>query len=214
MSEILNYKIQKADNYPDKSGVIFLIHGYGSNSEDPFSFKAYLPKNLTTISLEAPIQIETRSFAWYSINYNENFEKWSNNEEAFKSIKKIYETINFLINKYNLNKNDVTLLGFSQGAILSWALGFNYPNLIRRVIALSGYINEDLINNNNLSFKAFASHGITDPIIPIDWPRNTIKKYIKKDNDDLIFKEYNDGHTVSENNLIDFLNWINKTSIN
>ena len=51
MSEILNYKIQKADNYPEKSGVIFLIHGYGSNSEDLFSFKAYLPKNVTTISL-------------------------------------------------------------------------------------------------------------------------------------------------------------------
>ena len=99
MSELLNYKIKKANQLPNKSGAIFLIHGYGSNSEDLFSFKAYLPKNLTIISLEAPIQIETESFAWYSINYNQNFEKWSNNEEAIKSIKKIYETINFLINK-------------------------------------------------------------------------------------------------------------------
>ena len=214
MSEILNYKIQKADNYPDKSGVIFLIHGYGSNSEDLFSFKAYLPKNVTTISLEAPIQIETRSFAWYSINYNENFEKWSNNEEALKSIKKIYETINFLINKYNLNKNDVTLIGFSQGAILSWAIGFNYSNFIRRIIALSGYINEELINNNDVTFKAFSSHGTLDPIIPVDWARTTIKKYIKKDCEDFIYKEYNEGHTLSQNNLIDFLNWINKTSLN
>jgi phospholipase/carboxylesterase len=213
VTKILNYKIQKASQYPNKSGVIFLIHGYGSNYDDLFSFKTYLPKNLSIISLEAPIQIEMGGFAWYSINYNQNFEKWSNNEEAILSIKQIYQTINTLLKKYNLNLDDISLLGFSQGAILSWALGFNYPNLIRRVIALSGYINEDLIDNNNLSFKAFASHGITDPIIPIDWPRNTIKKYIKKDNDNLIFKEYNDGHTVSENNLLDFLTWINKTSI-
>ena len=214
MSEVLNYKIQKADKYPNKSGAIFLIHGYGSNSEDLFSFKTYLPKNLTIISLEAPIEIGTESFAWYSINYNQNFEKWSNNEEALKSIKKIYETINFLINKHNLNNHDITLIGFSQGAILSWAIGFNYPKFIRRIIALSGYINEELITKNDITFKAFSSHGTVDPIIPVDWARNTIKKHIKKDCEDLIYNEYNVGHTLSENNLIDFLNWINKTSFN
>tara|TARA_B100001079_G_C16349963_1_gene487713 strand:+ start:257 stop:901 length:645 start_codon:yes stop_codon:yes gene_type:complete len=214
VSEILNYKIQKADKFPNKCGAIFLIHGYGSNSEDLFSFKAYLPKNLTIISLEAPIQIETESFAWYSINYNQNFEKWSNNEEAIKSIKKIYETINFLINKHNLNNHDITLIGFSQGAILSWAIGFNYPKFIRRIIALSGYINEELITKNDITFKAFSSHGTVDPIIPVNWARNTIKKHIKKGCEDLIYNEYDEGHTLSEKNLIDFLNWIKKTSFN
>ena len=212
MSETLNYKIQKASQYPDKSGVIFLIHGYGSNSNDLFSFKTYLPKNLSIISLEAPIQIEMGGFAWYSINYNQDFKKWSNNEEAISSIKKIYQTINILLKKYNLNDNDISLLGFSQGAILSWAIGFNYPNFIRRVIALSGYINEELIDNYNITFKAFCSHGVIDPIIPIDWARATIKKHINKENDNFIYNEYNDGHTVTENNLLDFLNWINKTS--
>ena len=214
MSEILNYKIQKADKFPNKCGAIFLIHGYGSNSEDLFSFKAYLPKNLTIISLEAPIQIETESFAWYSINYNQNFEKWSSNEEAIKSIKKIYETINFLTNKHNLNNHDITLIGFSQGAILSWAIGFNYPKFIRRIIALSGYINEELITKNDITFKAFSSHGTVDPIIPVNWARNTIKKHIKKGCEDLIYNEYDEGHTLSEKNLIDFLNWIKKTSFN
>jgi len=212
VSETLNYKIQKASQYPDKSGVIFLIHGYGSNSDDLFSFKTYLPKNLSIISLEAPIQIEMGGFAWYSINYNQDFKKWSNNEEAISSIKKIYQTINILLNKYNLNDNDISLLGFSQGAILSWAIGFNYPNFIRRVIALSGYINEELIDNYNITFKAFSSHGVIDPIIPIDWARATIKKHINKESDNFIYNEYNDGHTVTENNLLDFLNWINKTS--
>ena len=212
MSETLNYKIQKASQYPDKSGVIFLIHGYGSNSDDLFSFKTYLPKNLSIISLEAPIQIEMGGFAWYSINYNQDFKKWSNNEEAISSIKQIYQTINILLKKYNLNDNDISLLGFSQGAILSWTIGFNYPYFIRRVIALSGYINEELIDNYNITFKAFSSHGVIDPIIPIDWARATIKKHINKENDNFIYNEYNDGHTVTENNLLDFLNWINKTS--
>jgi len=210
--KILNYKVQKASLFPNKSGAIFLIHGFGSNFDDLFSFKTFLPKNLTIISLEAPILLEMGGFAWYSINYNENFEKWSNTEEAMLSIDQIHSTINILIKKYNLDYKDISLLGFSQGAILSWAIGFNYPRLIRRVIALSGYINEDLINNNNIHFIAYASHGIIDPVIPVDWSRNTIRKYIKTDNK-ILYKEYNDGHTVSENNLLDLLNWINKTQI-
>ena len=213
MSKILNYKIQKASQYPKKSGVIFLIHGYGSNSDDLFSFKTYLPKNLSIISLEAPIELEMGGFAWYSINYNQDFKKWSNDKEAMSSIKKIYQTINILLKKYNLDSNDISLLGFSQGAILSWAIGFNYPNFIRRIIALSGYINEELIDNFNITFKAFSSHGLIDPIIPIDWARATIKKHINIENDNFIYNEYNDGHTVTENNLLDFLNWMNKTSI-
>ena len=72
----------------------------------------------------------------------------------------------------------------------------------------------ELITKNDITFKAFSSHGTVDPIIPVDWARNTIKKHIKKDCEDLIFNEYNVGHTLSENNLIDFLNWINKTSFN
>mgnify|MGYP006126277595 CR=1 FL=1 len=151
-NNLLNYKIRPSNKINSSSGAVFLIHGYGSNSDDLFSFESSLPKDLTIISLEAPIKIDSGGFAWYSINYNEDFKKWSNDDEAKESIEMIYFSIKELTIKYNLNPLDLSILGFSQGAILSWSIGFNFPKLIRRIIALSGYINEKLILNNNITF--------------------------------------------------------------
>ena len=49
---MLKYRIRKGDNKLTQSSAIFLIHGYGSNCDDLFSFAPYLPKNLTIIALE------------------------------------------------------------------------------------------------------------------------------------------------------------------
>jgi phospholipase/carboxylesterase len=42
----------------------------------------------------------------------------------------------------------VSLLGFSQGAILSYAIALSHPEKISKVIALSGYLNEEIIEEN------------------------------------------------------------------
>jgi phospholipase/carboxylesterase len=45
----------------------------------------------------------------------------------------------------------LTLKGFftsSQGAILSYAIALSHPEKISKVIALSGYLNEEIIEEN------------------------------------------------------------------
>ena len=66
----------------------------------------------------------------------------------------------------------ISLLGFSQGAILSWSLGIEYPHLIKNILPLSGFYHSEITNSNqNSKFKlnCFSSHGIHDPVIPISW---------------------------------------------
>ena len=89
----LHYKIRKATTRDAKSPVIILLHGYGSNAEDLFSFAPYLPANHTVISLEAPISLPMGGHAWYDIYFNENQDKWSDDVQALNSI-----------NVINLNK--------------------------------------------------------------------------------------------------------------
>ena len=47
-----------------------------------------------------------------------------------------------------INKNNISLLGFSQGTILGMATALNHPSKIKNVIGLSGYINHDILPNN------------------------------------------------------------------
>jgi len=102
------------------------------------------------------------------------------------------------------------LLGFSQGAILSYALSLNFPNKIQHVIALSGYLNKELIPNDIdqiISTDYYISHGSVDQVIPVEWARNTTP-FLETLKLQYEYSEYPVGHGVSPQNFFSFKKWI------
>ena len=188
MTKQLKYLIHEGNIHSNERKVIFLLHGYGSNEQDLFSLKEYIPLSYTIISLRAPISLDSNSFAWYSINFENSIDRWTDNEEAIKSKNIILSDI--LLHLKDLNYKDrVSILGFSQGAILSWTLGIENPNIIKNILPLSGYYNSEITYldpNSKLKVNCFSSHGIFDPVIPIDWARKGVQ--ILKKNFNIIFK--------------------------
>ena len=69
MNKKLSYQISKPRKKKGELEVIFLLHGYGSNDDDLFSLKEFIPSNYIIISLRAPISLGFGSYAWYSINF-------------------------------------------------------------------------------------------------------------------------------------------------
>ena len=195
-----------------KIPVIFMFHGYGSNEEDLFSFAAELPKELMVISVQAPYSLEPFGHAWYAINFDAEYGKWSDDNQAIQSREKIVAFIDEAIEAHNLDEENITLLGFSQGTILSYAVALSYPEKVNNVIALSGYINSDIITDafekkelSNLSF--YCSHGSVDQVIPIEWARRTpeILKQLKVDH---VYEEFPVGHGVAPQNFYAFKDWL------
>ena len=166
---MLEYRIRKAENNLAQSPVMFLIHGYGSNSEDLFSFAPHLPKSHTIIALQAPLLLVHGSYAWYQLYPKEDGSLEAKLNEAQDALDLIIKNIELLVNKYNLNSLGLSVLGFSQGAMLSWALGYSKPNKVRRIIALSGLIHESIDTSKSPEFVAYAAHGINDIVISVEW---------------------------------------------
>ena len=210
MSSILHYKIQRPTGDQKPYPVIFMLHGYGSNADDLFSFAPYLPQDHVVISLEAPLPLPQMGFAWYSIHFDAPQDQWTDIPQAKEALNIILENIAKLSIEHNLDPNHITLLGFSQGAILSWALAHNNPNHFRRIVALSGYINKDLITSNTVTFSAFASHGKADPIIPFEWAKKTIEPLAKQSHR-IQFHAFEAGHTVTQENFLALLEWLKQT---
>jgi len=207
--KLLKVLIKNSKIKNKETGLIFLLHGYGSNEKDLFSFSEFLPKNNHIISFQAPKELEKNCYSWYDIYFNDNSVKSYNVKQARVSIEIIYNNIIHYSNLFN-HVGKITLIGFSQGAILSWALGINYPDKINKLVLLSGYFNDELINNksNELKeLKCFISHGIYDQVIPIEVARDSIKK-IEKYNINYEFNEYPEAHGVSNQNLNDIINWL------
>jgi phospholipase/carboxylesterase len=196
----------------DKNPLLLLLHGYGSNEEDLFSFASELPEEYYVISARAPYDMGFGSYAWYAINFDANENKFSDIPQAQQSRDIIANFIDELIANYPIDSTNVSLIGFSQGTILSYAVALSYPEKIQRVVAMSGYLNLDMVNpnfnTNNLSnLKIFASHGTVDQVIPVDWARKAAP-ILSQLGVEVLYKEYPVGHGVAPQNFYDFKNWL------
>jgi phospholipase/carboxylesterase len=198
----------------EKNPLLLLLHGYGSNEEDLFSFATQLPDEYYIISARAPYALPPYGNAWYAINFDAGMNKFSDNDQAIKSRDLIAAFIDEVIAGYDVDKDKVTLIGFSQGSILSYAVALTYPDKVQRVAALSGYLNTDIIskdfdNTDITKLKFFISHGVVDQVIPVDWARKA-PEFLKALGIEQEYHEYPVGHGVAPQNFYDLLNWLNK----
>lgn len=212
MNLSLKYKIREPKVIKDKNPLLLLLHGYGSNEEDLFSFASELPEEYFIISARAPYDLQYGSYAWYAINFDADENKFSDLEQAKTSRDLISNFIDELTSNYPIDKNNVTLIGFSQGTILSYAVALSNPDKVQRVVAMSGYLNleivaEDYLKNDLKNLKIFASHGTFDQVIPIDWARKA-KPVLDNLGIATTYKEYPIGHGVSPQNFYDFKKWL------
>ena len=207
---MLEYKIRKSAIENQKNPSIILLHGYGSDENDLFSFAEYLPKKYTIISLRAPFETPMGGYCWFSITFNNSNEKWSDHKQAYQSILNLESQIDFFIQKYNLEPDQIDLLGFSQGAVLSWTLLLDFSIKINRAVCLSGYIDKSLLKEDIYSYRdiiAYSSHGTNDPVIPFDWAKTSIES-LKENNPNVVFNSFEDAHNVSQENFQSILNWL------
>ncbi|MFV5692631.1 alpha/beta hydrolase [Flavobacterium sp. LT1R49] len=212
MNLSLEYKIREPKIKLDKNPLLLLLHGYGSNEEDLFSFATELPDEYYIISARAPYNMQYGAYAWYAINFDADENKFSDHEQAKISRDLIAQFIDELIQTYPIDSKNITLVGFSQGSILSYAIALSHPDKVQRVVALSGYVSEPILEENYLrndltKLKIFHSHGTADQVIPVEWARKT-KPFLDKLGIKSTYKEYPVGHGVAPQNFYDFKNWL------
>lgn len=211
-SLLLEHNYKAPANPTEASPVIIMLHGYGSDENDLFSFASELPDNYTIISLKAPIAMQPSGNAWYNIYFDAPEGKFSDTEQAITSRDLIGTCIDEIIEKYNVQKDNVTLLGFSQGTILSFAVALSYPEKVKNVIGLSGYINEDLLvegytKKDFSHLSVYTSHGTLDQVIPLDWAQKT-KPFLDALGIDCTYSEFPVGHGVAPQNFYEFKEWL------
>jgi phospholipase/carboxylesterase len=197
---------------PEKTPAIIMLHGYGSDENDLFSFASELPDKYFIISLKAPIAMQPLGNAWYNIYFDGGNGKFSDDEQAVRSRDLIVKSIDEIISVYNIDPKKITLLGFSQGTILGLAVALSYPEKVKNVIALSGYINEGILvegyeKNDFSRLNFYSSHGSVDQVIPVEWARKT-KPFLSKLGIDCHYSEFPVGHGVSPQNFYEFKQWL------
>ncbi|MFD1095767.1 alpha/beta hydrolase [Salegentibacter chungangensis] len=210
----LYHKVREPKVKLDKAPLLIMFHGYGSDENDLFSFAGELPDELFVISVKAPYPMQPFGNAWYAIHWDNTDGKFSDDDQAIESRDKIADFIDEAIENYPVDPANVTLFGFSQGTILSYAVALSYPEKVKNVVALSGYVNKGILKENyekndfsHLSF--YCSHGSADQVIPVEWARQT-KPFLDSLNIENTYSEFPVGHGVAPQNFFELKDWLVK----
>ncbi|MCC5915793.1 MAG: alpha/beta fold hydrolase [Cryomorphaceae bacterium] len=191
-----NYKAGNIESGP----IMVMLHGYGSHENDLFGFAPELPDHFTIYSLRAPIPMGFGGHCWYQIDFEATeSENRSDDKQAKASRDLIIEFLEEVKNHHG-GERKVFLMGFSQGCILSYAVAFSRPDLVDKVLALSGYIHTPILPEKTKyealkHIEFYVAHGALDPVLPVEWARKSVA-FLEANKINHQYREYPIGHGI------------------
>jgi phospholipase/carboxylesterase len=153
----------------EPEGALVLLHGRGADEHDLFPLLDALDpeRRLHGYSPRAPLALPPGGAHWYVVP-RVGYPDPATFAEGYGALTEWFDALPFAA-------ADVVLGGFSQGAVLSYALGLGKGRPRNRaLIALSGFIPtvEGWEPNLESPFQPIAiAHGTYDPVIPVEFGR-------------------------------------------
>ena len=167
-----------------ESAVIF-CHGYGGDGKDisllANYWRNYLPKTIF-LCPDAPeiCKVNPSGFQWFDLMDQ------TSDEILAKSLvaeMKLNQFINEVKEKNNLNSNQIALVGFSQGCMISLQTGIKRKDQLKCIVGYAGKIIDinHLEKNINSKPNIMLMHGNKDQVVPINFLLEA-KEFFNKNN--------------------------------
>lgn len=204
-------KQEPKTNSKKKPPLLIMLHGLGSNEQDLFSLAPLLDPQYLILSVQAPISYGFGGYAWFNIDLTSGIPS-ANIQQVIHARRLLSSFLEQAIEAYQPDIDRIYLLGFSQGAIMSYATAFSEPTKIRGIVAMSGYILREVTPQVSYSpqlkkLKILATHGKQDQVLPIFLGRAT-NDYLRTLHADYTYKEYDMAHEVNQECLEDVRGWL------
>ncbi|MBL8924379.1 MAG: dienelactone hydrolase family protein [Myxococcaceae bacterium] len=179
-----------------RAPVLVLLHGLGANEHDLFELgRQVAPPGTLVVAVRAPIQLGPASYGWFSLRFPDG-QPWHDAGQAEAARRRIVEFVRALAKEPGVDAGRITLLGFSQGAILSEAVALTEPALVSAVVLCAGRTLPEL--------KAVASskrprvlllHGRQDPVLRYE-NAVTTNEVLREAGYAVDFRSFDAGHTI------------------
>jgi len=192
---------------PSPAPLLVLLHGRGSDENDLLGLTPYLDPRFQVVSIRAPRKFSYGGYTWYDL-----FEIGKPNvDHLVESHQLLLETIDSIQRELPVDPDRTFLLGFSMGAMMSFAVALTHPERIRGVVAHSGYVPE----GTPLPYRwkdlgqteFFVAHGTEDPIVPVEMGRRS-EELLRSAGASFTYQEYPIPHTISDESLSDLAEWL------
>jgi len=201
-----------------KPPLLLLLHGLAGSEFDLYGLAPYLDPRFLILSLRAPVTLRPDRYAWFEVKFSDSGPVIKP-EQAEASRLRLISFIKLATAVYEADPDQVYVMGFSQGAIMSLALALTRPELLAGVVALSGRTLPELFSSDNpigghlappiqlKDFPLMVAHGRWDPVLSVEYGRQTKKRFSSLPVS-MIYKEYDMAHDISDECLEDVDEWL------
>lgn len=195
-----------------KSPALVVLHGLGSSERDLFSLGQAVAPDAVVIALRAPLVRGPNSFSWFPVQFTPQGPV-HDVAEAERSRVRIVEFVRALKGDASIDAERITLLGFSQGAILSEAVALTEPGLISGAVLISGRTLPELkpVAGATRLPRVLVLHGTRDTVLPYE-NGVTTNEVLTSAGYDVEFKSFDAAHEVTGPMVEAMRTWLSRES--
>ena len=207
----LDHVVRPAKGNPE--GILVLLHGRGADEHDLYPLFDMLDpdRHLIGVCPRGPLTLPPGGAHWYVVQRV----GYPDPDTFFPTLSRTRSWLESFVAEQGVTFERVVIGGFSQGAVMSYALGLEKGTpRPAGLMPLSGFIpvvdgfEADLAKARNLSVAI--GHGTFDPVIEVGFGRDA-KRILEEAGADLIYRESPMQHTIDPSYIEELKGWLVKT---
>jgi phospholipase/carboxylesterase len=192
----------------DPEGALVLFHGRGADEHDLFPLIDALDpeRRLLGATARGPLSLPPGGAHWYVVRQI----GFPDPETFHATYAQVSEWLDDLLAEHDIPPERAILGGFSQGAVMSYALGLGKDRpRPAGVIALSGFIPQvdGFELGDATGLPVAIGHGTYDPVIGVKFGREA-RDRLQQAGADVTYRESPMAHTIDPSFLADLRGWV------
>lgn len=206
---LTSYKINVPEDFKEESAYPLLIglHGFGDNMDNFFRIGENSSRFFYAVP-EAPYAFNLGNelgYSWTLMTDDPELitESWQESAELVLAL------ITKIKTEYKIS--EIYLLGFSQGAHLSFLTGLKYPETIDAVAPFGGWLPDDILPFEEIKtasdLKVFVGHGYDDRMVEFSQAERAVE-LLRKYDFEVKTGFFAGGHTLDRDALQNAIDWM------
>jgi phospholipase/carboxylesterase len=206
--QLLEHRIRPAEGEPE--GALVLFHGRGTSENDLFPLLDVLDpgRRLLGVTPRGPLTLPPGGAHWYAVR-----EIGFPDPETFLATFEVAAAwLDSLAVEIGIGSERTVLGGFSQGAVMTYALGLAAARpRPAALIALSGFL--PTVEGFAIDLEreprppVAIGHGMLDRVISVEWGRRA-RLTLERGGFDVLYREYPLPHAVDPSYLGELATWL------
>ena len=192
---------------------LLMLHGRGANALDLLGLAPYLcGGKFLVLCPQAPLQVPLGGAAvgyeWYPITMGGPLDL----RAVMAAREELRTFLAEALQRYPIDSKKLAVLGFSQGGVMAYSLGFGEPERFAALAVLSSWLPQDLLSTlpdvpATEQLPVLIQHGSRDELVDIGRARQSVET-LRNLRVPITYREYDMGHEISARSLGDLSAWL------